>query len=524
LVFPIGERTTLCIDWDDRSLRVVEASFSRSGVRLRRAIDVPLDSGVNVRNAASLGDFLRKTLAQHRIRARKAIVDVPRQDAVLNAFTLPRGSRDDLAAMVHVQIGKELPFSKDEAVIDFAVVPGAEGATMVDLWVAAVRRKVIDHYQQVMTAAGLKLERIGLRPYANTMSLDLDLRATGRTLMVDVGPSMTEINVIRDGYLVYSRAASVSISAEGLMGSRLEKPAGSAPGPSDRTIPFVDDSIRRPSSMELLLIEVSRTIQAYHATDVGATIDRIVLAGMLGTGEQVVEAFADRFGFPTQLYEAPSALKWASVGKETATAFSAVLGLALSNEAEAMLHFDFLHPKEPEAEHRQRVRRRPMVVAVVALFVAAGGVAAYQPIRSRNIEIVKIKAAISTEKEGEKERGKFLKQLADLEAYRGGHVVWLDSIKMLADIFPSNQKCYITEVEFKNTGRIPVEVAAVNELVATEVVTAVTSVLDEQGKRVFDATSGNKTGVSKDPKYPVSDEVLLEIRSLLSKRSTGRGK
>ena len=57
LRFPIGERSFLCIDWDERSLRVVDASMSRSDVRIRRAVNVPLAQGTNVRDPVSMGDF-----------------------------------------------------------------------------------------------------------------------------------------------------------------------------------------------------------------------------------------------------------------------------------------------------------------------------------------------------------------------------------------------------------------------------------------------------------------------------------
>jgi type IV pilus assembly protein PilM len=512
--FSFGDRNILCLDWDQRSLRIVDANLSRSTVRVRHAVHVPIAVGVNVRDASSLGQFIRQTLAEHRIRTKLAVVDVPREEVVLNRLSLPFGTTDEMAAMVHIQIAKELPFNKDQAVIDFAVTR-EEGTDACDVWVAAVRSNIVDHYQQVIESARLKMERIGLRPYANLCSTVVDGRVDGWIVLVDVGPSMTEINIIRDGKLAYSRAASVSIPVEGLHREPPAKPS-SLLEPGDEVIPLAELA-PEPSPMDQLLVEVNRTIEAYRITDPGARIDQIILAGTCGVDQRLAAAFEKRFETRTRLYEAPKALRWRSRG-QSPVAFGAAFGLALSNITEEMQHFDFLHPKEPEAEKRERVKQRPKLVAAVACFVIAAGALAYQPIRSRNHELDRLQAEIDDLNADEEEREAFMDQLDDVKAWQARRIGVLDHIEYLVRALPSNEEAYLTQLRLEvreDEGSLSIEMDAKDVHVATTVTEEVVKIkAEDTDKEIFIDPEVRRATEGPNPKYPVRDELTVPIRSL----------
>ena len=505
----IGERNILCIDWDERSLRVLDGQVRRTGLKVRHAAHVPLPEGLNARDPAEMGSFLRRVLAEHRIRTRRAIVDVPRQDAVFTLMPLPRGTTEEMAAMVQVQAAKELPFARDQAVVDFAV-SGSVKAGMCEVWMAAVRTAVVDWYQQVASGAGLRLERIGLRPYANLAALGAAFPAEGRTLMVDIGPSMTEINVVAEGRRSYSRAASVSIPSEGLFAS---VPAAAEPAEGEGTIPLLDDSVARPGPMEALLIEVSRTVEAYRATAPGAAINRVVLSGTVGLDGRVVERFERRFGAPAQVFEAPASIAWRR-SRETATAaYSAVIGLALTSAGEGIAYFDFLHPKEPEAAGRVRKRQRPILVATIAVFVAAAGVLAYQPIRARQAQIEGLNRRISYANQDAKARKELLDQLADAQDWQGRNVIWIDRVKQLSEVFPSTREGYVTRLECTEKGTISVEMLTKDVTVVTRIVDGVAELKGAGGQSLYRAHPG-RMEESRLGDYPVRDRLIIEMENV----------
>ncbi|HSW44316.1 MAG TPA: pilus assembly protein PilM [Phycisphaerae bacterium] len=505
----VGDRNILCIDWDERSLRALEARDRRGGLRVYKAVQVPLPEGMNSRDPVEMGEFLRQSLAEHRIRTRRAIVDVPRQDAVFTLMSLPRSTPEELAAMVHVQAAKELPFAKDQAVVDFAVC-GEQKEGMCDVWMAGVRTAVVDRYQQVVTGAGLKLERIGLRPYANVAALNAAGPSEGRTLMVDIGPSLTEINVVVDGRLVYSRAASVSVPPGGLHVQPVQAVPGEAAG-SEGTIPLLDESVPRPGPMESLLIEVSRTVEAYRAAAPGSVINRVVLAGTVPLDAQVIDRIERRLGAPTVVFEAPASVAWRRSKEVSGAPFSAVFGLALSSAGEELSHFDFLHPKEPEAAQRVRQRQRPILVVTIAMFVTAASVLAYQPIRSRKAQIETLKKKISFANSDAKARKELLAQLADVQAWQARNFIWIDRLKELSEVFPPTNEAYISRLDCNEKGTINMELFTRDELVATKIVDRVANDLKDADKKPLYRAHPGRMESSKLNDYPNKDRVIIEM-------------
>src|SRR5262249_8253505 len=133
---------------------------------------------------------LARTLSEMKIRPGPVVMGVPRNQVVLRTLSLP--AADDvreLASMVHMQIGKDLPFRADEAVIGFQVrraIPmvqeesraqsgaaesAGSSAAKLEVLVASVRREIVEYFQKVAAAAKLKLTGLGWLSEANARSL-----------------------------------------------------------------------------------------------------------------------------------------------------------------------------------------------------------------------------------------------------------------------------------------------------------------------------------------------------------------
>ncbi len=437
----------LAVDWDRRHLRLVSVRPRADGVELLKAVSAPIPTGLAMDDAESLGAFIREAVRQAKIGTRHAILSIPRDQVVLNTLPLPPSNADDLPNMVRFQIAKELPFSAEQATIEFVVPDDFNPKEAFTALVAAVRNEQLEFYQRVAAEAGLTVERIGLRPHANLIAVlarapDL---ADKSLLVVEVGPQLSEINIIRQGGLAFSRAASVAIPEGERLGeahlqdSRIE------------SLPLLERQADEASRQAVgnLMLEVLRSYEAYRATEPAASLDRIVVCGATGLESQLAEALGGRFAVPAALYMPDRALGLSPQRARELRGFSAALGLAIGQGGKGLSHFDFLHPKKAVSRRAVRLKKLPIAVVTACLFVASGVGVYRQMIYPLQQQRKTLSADVDAKKKIERNIEEFQAQLDVLEMWQASEQYWPELLVQLTDLMPSEQDVVVMRADFE---------------------------------------------------------------------------
>ncbi len=514
----------VAIDWDTRTLRLVHAFMGKRGPKIDRVLSVAIPKEVDLNNPAQMGLHIRRALEQEGISTRHAIVDIPRDQAILNTLTLPAGAPEDLPGMVEIQIAKELPFAVADAVIDFAAPVAPADATTADVLVAAVRREVLEQYEATVVAAGMKLERIGLRPYTHKVAVCDRLKHAmpERVLFIDVRPTLTEIDVLHGSLLAFSRSASVVIpeSTSGESSGSFSAVTDSSDGESPPPLTLLSGGISRDSGsgplggvVQDIILEVTRSIEAYRANDPGAQIDLAVIGGDLGIEQELADAIQTRLGINAELYNPASSFGWEPDEGAAASAFAATLGLVLAQADDSSLDFDFLHPKKVVSVAKERLRRAPLVAAVIALFVCAGWVFLNQMTTEARDALVKIEKNIQELAKKEKAGKKFLKFVKDIKEF-DKQFVWVDVLDDVISALPSNEEFVLTDLTLDQDDGIVKLATKTKRLDSASEIVRVLEDFRRQGckKARFQTEIGRQTEQKKDA-YPYKQELRMTVLS-----------
>ena len=160
----------LAIDWDQNQLHVVAGQAGGGKVRFQCAVRWQLDKSPNPAEAEALGRLLRDRLKEAGFATAPVLACVGRDRVILKDLRFPAVPISEEAGVVRFQAVKELTDSPDDVVIDYVTAgapPGAEQQAQVLI----VRRDILNTYQKICHAAGLKLAVLTPRLFGVAASL-----------------------------------------------------------------------------------------------------------------------------------------------------------------------------------------------------------------------------------------------------------------------------------------------------------------------------------------------------------------
>ncbi|MBS3821829.1 MAG: pilus assembly protein PilM, partial [Phycisphaerae bacterium] len=434
------QRRFLAVDFDSSQLRIAHVAKGPLGPRVRRLVAREIPPPVDITETAEVGGLLARTLKEAGLGHLPVVMNIPRGQAVLKPLRLPPGTADsEIASMVRYQVQSDLPFRAEEAVLDFAVEGDVEeeesaGPAGVDVLAAAVRLPVVDYYRSVAELAGVRLMRLGLRPYANTRCVQVASpgEAETSTVIVHITADETQIDVIEGKRLAFSRSAVVKVR-----------------GDDEQTAPDEDDTRAAPAPtshaerVDAVVAEIIRTLQGYTTVENASRVDRLLVAGGTGLEADVAEMLAQGEATDAAVFNPAESVK--VKGVDEVSPFITVIGLAFETGA-ARPPFDFLHPKEP-APHRDPKRDRLIAAGLavgILLFISVFAGWFYLNSRQQVVD------DLLTRKRHARDRETFVDRLADrvgdVDDWAEENVRWLAHWANLTVLLPAADEAYIDEL------------------------------------------------------------------------------
>ena len=282
------------IDISSTAVKMVElADDGRGGYKLEGYSMSPLAKDAivdgNVSDLEKVADAMKLAWKLLGSREKRAALALPAAAVISKKVLMSAGLREeDMEAQVEAEANQYIPFSLDEVNIDFQVLgPAPNNPDEVEVLIAASRKEKIEDRVAAAEGAGLKVAVMDVENYATEAAYTLiasQLPNSGReqtVMIVDIGASMTHINVLHDNKSVYTREQSfgggqLTQEIQRRFGLSLEeaeiaKRKGGLPESYDAEVlqPFI----------QLLAMEVARALQFFTSSTQYNRVDHVVLAG-----------------------------------------------------------------------------------------------------------------------------------------------------------------------------------------------------------------------------------------------------
>ena len=214
---------------------------------------------------------------------------------------------DEMEDQVQVEAGQYIPYPIDEVSMDFEVLgPVKDNPEMVEVLLAASRTENVDVRVAALDLGGLTAQVVDVEAFAmenafRLISDQLSVPKDALVALVDVGATMTTLNVLRNQRSIYTREQVFG-------GKQLTDEVMRRYGLSYEEAGLAKRQGGLPESYEVEVLEpfkeamvqqVSRLLQFFYAGSEFNRVDQIVLAGGCASIPGIAEMVEEQLGVLT---------------------------------------------------------------------------------------------------------------------------------------------------------------------------------------------------------------------------------
>ncbi len=403
----------LALDWDHQQLNIVSASVKGGVVRIHKAVSFAEPRSPNLAEAEALGKQLLARLKEAGIAPAPVLACVGRDRLILKDLRFPAVPPHEEPAIVRFQVVKELNDAPDDVVLDYAACPdGGNGERRALAMV--IRRELLEAYQKLCKAAGLKLVALAPRPLGLLTCLNRLIGTTVRTpapdppgatvAVVAVGQPWTEFGVIKGEALAFSRSL--------------------ATGPA-------------------LAGEIRRSVAVYGGQSSQNPVRAVYVAGTTEQAE-LRDRLQQMLGIPVFPFDPFDGAEGPDLPAGHRGDFAGAIGLLQGYAGRRALPINFVQPKQPRPPQDPNKRKLAMAAAVVGILLLAGLGYGYKKLSDEGDKLqglLKDKADVEQQLAALEDQ---VKRVKAFDEWTGNSVVWLDEIYDVTADFPNTTSLRLT--------------------------------------------------------------------------------
>jgi type IV pilus assembly protein PilM len=207
----------LGLDISSTSVKLLELEKDGNNYRVQSLAVEPLpDNAVvekNFQDVEAIGETIQKAVKRSGTKARLAAVAVAGSAVITKIINMPANlSESELEQQIQLEADQYIPYPLEEINLDFEVIgPTANNPDSVDVLLAASRSENIETRTDALEIGGLTAKIVDVEAYtvenvAPLLTAQMEDGGKDKIIaIIDIGATMTSLNVIENGNLIYTR-------------------------------------------------------------------------------------------------------------------------------------------------------------------------------------------------------------------------------------------------------------------------------------------------------------------------------
>ncbi|HLD92146.1 MAG TPA: type IV pilus assembly protein PilM [Patescibacteria group bacterium] len=200
------------IDIGSKSIKVIEAKKSSNSWQLLVSGAVGFNGTAPEKmiaedEFAKAGELLKKTVSQIKISSKDVNIGLPERLVFSRVIKFPMLTDEEVVAAIKWEAEQYIPIPLNEAVIQHVVLEKKENPAEILVLLIAVPKTIVEKYIKIVRLAGLNPISAETELIALSRSL---APATGTSLILDLGANSTNMAIVKNSKIYFTRSIPVA--------------------------------------------------------------------------------------------------------------------------------------------------------------------------------------------------------------------------------------------------------------------------------------------------------------------------
>lgn len=325
------------IDIGSKSIKIIELTKSGNSWQMKSSGAVGYtgnspDKTTDDKELEAVADILKKIIVQIGTTSKDVNLALPESLVFTRVIKFPLLSEEEISAAVKWEAEQYIPIPVSEAVVQYSLLEKNEKTQQTSVLLVAAPKNIVEKYVKVIRLAGLTPVSAETELTALARSLSPD---TGVSMLLDLGSSATDMSVIKDGKVVFTRSIPVAGDAftrsvaQGLginpqQAEEYKKTYGLDPNQLEGKVKSALEPV-----FKMVVDEIKKAIHFYQSDDKGEAPTSVVITGGASIMPGIVPYLTENLGIETVVGDPFSKISLDPETLKSLAPYSSIYGTAI---------------------------------------------------------------------------------------------------------------------------------------------------------------------------------------------------
>jgi type IV pilus assembly protein PilM len=298
------------IDIGSSSVKVIQLKDNKGAFQLLNVGIFPLPSEAIVDNtlmdSSTISAVIKNLIASLGIKIKDVVCSISGNSVIIRKIVLPAMPQEELEDQISWEAEQYIPFDINDVNMDFQILsPDSNDPSKMNVLLVASKKDIINDYVAVFSEAGMQLSVVDVDSFAvqNAFEANHDFSSEDIVALVNIGASVMNINVIKDGITLFTRDVQMGGN---LYTEEIQKQIGISSEDAE-----VGKLLAHESTNELLrnvilkvnetiTQEIRRSFDFYNSTANDDRISGVFVSGGCSKVYNLISTISERIGLPVE--------------------------------------------------------------------------------------------------------------------------------------------------------------------------------------------------------------------------------